>query len=89
MEHIYSVYYPPLTLDMCKEGKIDRDDYYPRTVLEVLVDQEGYTHLGWLNDGVNPPGLNDWMEQYRNRSGSYTIMVSHQFRLVYCVDMGD
>lgn len=85
---ILSVPYPALTLEMCKAGKIDHDDYYPRTVLEVL-EKEGYTHLGWLNNGVNPPGLNDWMEQYRNSSGSYTIMVSHQFRMIYCVDMGD
>jgi hypothetical protein len=63
--------------------------YYPRQIIEVLVDQEGYTHLGWLNDGVNPPGLNDWMTQYRNQSGSYTIMVSHGSKLIYCVDMGD
>lgn len=84
----YSTPYPPLTLEMCKAGKIRRNDYYPRTVIEVL-EREGYKHLGWLNDGINPPGLNDWMEQYRNKSGSYTIMVSHQFRLIYCVDMGD
>lgn len=86
---IISVPYPPLTLEMCKAGKIDRNDYYPRTVLEVLVDQEGYTHLGWLNAGIMPPGLNDWMTQYQNYTGSYTIMVSHGSKLLYCVDMGD
>jgi hypothetical protein len=87
MHHI-SVPYPPLTLEMCKAGKINRDDYYPRTVIEVL-SKEGYTHMGWLNEGINPPGLNDWMQQYRNQSGSYTIMVSHGSKLIYCVDMGD
>lgn len=88
-EPIVAVYYPPLTLDMCKEGKIDRNDYYPSTVIEVLVQKHGYKHLGWLNAGIYPPALNDWMEQYSNYSGSYTIMVSHSTRLVYCVDMGD
>jgi len=86
--HCISVPYAPLTLEMCKAGKIDRDDYYPRTVIEVL-SKEGYTHMGWLNAGVFPPALDDWMEQYRNESGSYTIMVSHGSKLIYCVDMGD
>lgn len=88
MSQFIAVPYPALTLDMCKQGKINRDDYYPRTVIEVL-EKEGYTNLGWLNSGITPPRLNDWTEQYRNRSGSYTIMVSHQFRMLYCVDMGD
>lgn len=88
MNHVISVPYTRLTLDMCKAGKIDRDDYYPRNVIDVL-EQEGYTHLGWVNGGLVPPELNDWMEQYRNRSGSYTIMVSHGSKLIYCVDMGD
>lgn len=80
---------PELTLDLCKAGKVDRDLYYPRHVIELLVDQEGYQHLGWLNAGIFPPALNDWEEVYSNYTGSYTIMVSHGSKLVYCVDMGD
>ena len=80
---------PELTLDMCKAGKVSRHQYYPRHVMELLVDQEGYTCLGWLNAGIMPPGLDDWMEQYRNDTGSYTIYVSHGSKLIYCVDMGN
>lgn len=89
MTDFISVPYPSLTLDMCKEGRINRDDYYPRSVIELLVEKEGYTHLGWANAGIPIPRLKDWITQYSNQSGSYTIMVSHEFRLVYCVDMGD
>lgn len=79
---------PELTIDMCKQGRVSRNDYYPRHVIELLTES-GYTHLGWLNAGINPPSLNDWIEQYSNQSGSYTIMVSHGSKLIYCVDMGD
>lgn len=78
---------PNLTLDMCQE-KIDRDLYYPSQVVDFLASQE-YKNLGWLNDGIFPPALDDWMELYRNQSGSYTIMVSHEKKYIYCVDMGD
>lgn len=80
---------PVLTLNVCKQGKVSDQFFYPRHVMELLVDQEGYTNLGWLNGGVVPPALDDWMEQYRNYTGSYTIYVSHGSKLIYCVDMGD
>jgi len=80
---------PDLTLDMCKAGRVSEHQYYPRHVIELLVDQEGYKHCGWLNDGIFPPALDDWMEVYRNYTGSYTIMVSHGSKMLYCVDMGD
>jgi|694.fasta_scaffold00218_96 hypothetical protein len=80
---------PELTLDMCKQGKVSRHHYYPRHVMELLVDQHGYTNLGWVNGGVIPPALDDWMEQYQNDTGSYTIYVSHSTKQIHCVDMGD
>jgi hypothetical protein len=80
---------PELTLDMCKAGKVSSHQYYPRHVMELLIDQNGYTNLGWVNGGLVPPALNDWMEQYQNDTGSYTIYVSHSAKLIHCIDMGD
>lgn len=78
-----------LTVDIIKEqGKVD-DDYYSASDVLSTLEEAGYKNLGWLNDGINPPALNDWQEVYRNPSGSYTIMVSHSTMLIYCVDMGD
>ena len=83
---MYSI--PELTLDLCKEGKLITNYYFPSDIIELL-EKNGYKHLGWLNNDVFPPGLDDWMEQYANQSGSYCIYVSHSEKLIYCVDMGD
>ncbi len=80
---------PILTLDMCKQGRVSRSDFHSNHVIDLLVDQNGYTHLGWVNGGLKPPACDDWMEQYMNWSGSYTIYVSHSTKQLYCVDMGD
>lgn len=79
---------PQLTVDLLKEGRVS-EYHYTSTDVILLLEEAGYTHLGWVNGGLQVPALDDWMEVYRNRSGSYTIMVSHGSMLIYCVDMGD
>lgn len=79
----------PLTLQLIKAvGKVNKDDYNHNDVTDVL-KAAGYTNLGWHNDGITVPTLEDWVEVYRNYTGSWTITVSHSTGLYYCTDMGD
>lgn len=80
---------PELTLEMLFLDEIVNPDHYaPADVMELL-ESKGFQSLGWLNDGVYPPALDDWEEVYQNHSGSYTIIVSPSTKQIYCVDMGD
>lgn len=79
---------PELSINMLFNNYIDPSIYYPNEVVELL-NKEGYTSLGWLNDNIIPPVYNDWERVYKNRSGSYTIMASPENLQYYCVDMGD
>ena len=80
------VTYEPLTLDMILNDYVN--NYHPGEVMDILIGN-GYKPLGWLNGGLIPPALNDWEEVYRNRSGSYCIVVSQSTKQLYCIDMGD
>jgi hypothetical protein len=79
---------PELTIQMLFTEIINPDHYYPAEVMELL-ESAGFKSLGWLNDGVFPPLLDDWVEVYQNVSGSYTIIASLNTKQIYCVDMGD
>ena len=77
-----------LTIDVCKAKRFNFDVDSYREVLDFLL-QEGYTHLGWLNDGIKPPDAISFETQGINRSGSTCLMVNHDYKVMYSVDMGD
>lgn len=80
-------YLPELNLSVLKSQHISRD-HYPNEIIDIL-QAEQYTDLGWRNAGIKIPEGAEFTQQYQNYSGSYTIMVNHEFRMYYCVDMGD
>lgn len=56
-------------------------------ILKSLEDK-GYKHLGWLNGGITVP-KGEYVRVYINSSGSSTLMVDHNTKLMYSVDQGD
>ena len=79
---------PDLTIEMLMAGRVDSNVYFSGDVF-ILLDQEEYTNLGWLNAGITIPAGVKFTECYKNRSGSTCIYVNQQFRCYYSVDMGD
>lgn len=79
---------PKLTIQTIEQNVVDEDIYSPGEVISILTSN-GYKNLGWLNSGIVPPQMDDYTEIYRNRSGSYTIVISPSAKLIYCIDMGD
>jgi len=86
---------PPLTIELCKKSKLFRDDYRYSDVRDFLVAQ-GYGDIGWANDAKVWDRLKNtdlkevkFTEQYSNYTGSQTLYVNHEKKLIYSVDMGD
>lgn len=77
---------PKLTISMLND-KIDKELYSSSEVFDLL-KKEGYKALGWVNGGLVPPAI-PFIEIYRNWSGSTTIMINHEEKCYYCIDMGD
>jgi hypothetical protein len=77
--------FPPLTLELLIEGRVNRDMYSSSEIRDIL-DTEGYKFYGWLNDGIKFPLL-QYETAYSSYSGAITIMVNHDFGCYYCVDM--
>lgn len=85
----------PITLELCKQGRLFRDDYRYRDVHDFLLTQ-GYGDLGWANDAKVWDKLKNtdlkevkFKTQYSNYTGSNTLYVNHEKKLMYSVDMGD
>lgn len=78
LENILNYDYPPFY----------RHFVFPRHIHDKLLEN-GYTHLGWLNDGITPPKGWKFKTVYRNDTGSYTFEVCEEHQAYYCVDMGD
>jgi len=87
---------PPITIELCKAGRLLRDDYRYRDVHEFL-EKQGYGDLGWRNDYnslINKHKKTtfkdvEFTEQYSNWTGSQTLYVNHTLKLMYSCDMGD
>lgn len=66
---------------------LSRLDNY--TDCKELLDESGYSNLGWLNSGIELPEQATFEKVYANRSGSSCLYADHVWRMYYSVDMGD
>lgn len=79
----------PLTLDILRDNRIYGEDHvFNYTEVHDFLTKEGYKDLGWLNSGIKLPNL-PFECQFSNYTGSSTLMVNHEVRYMYSVDMGD
>jgi hypothetical protein len=53
------------------------------------LNDQGVTHLGWLNSGISIPKWYTFQKVYSNWSGSSCLYCDPIYRVSYSVDMGD
>jgi len=90
---------PELSIELIESGRVHKGPYpyehYSGNEVTNILDNAGYTNLGWMNDYSSPirklkdeEQLKGFREVYSNWSGSYCVYIDN-FRRYYCVDMGD
>lgn len=90
---------PELSIELIESGRIHRGPYphehYSGREITELLDKEGYTNLGWVNNHSSEINklsdnirVDTFREVYSNWSGNYCVYIDN-YRRYYCVDMGD
>ena len=86
---------PPITLEICKQGRLSPQDYRHKEIHACLI-KAGYGDFGWANDGKVWEKLKStevkkikFKTQFCNASGTQCLYVNHKRKVMYSVDMGD